>query len=390
MGLKLLGGLSVARFLGDYWQKKPLLVRGAWPGLQDPLSPEDLAGLACEEEVESRLVLEQGGARPWDLRRGPFSERDFLALPDSHWSLLVQDVEKHMPALSELIEPFRFIPDWRIDDLMISYAPIHGSVGPHTDDYDVFLLQAMGRRRWQIGAGPITEAELLPDTELRILRYFTPDQEWVLERGDLLYLPPRIGHYGVALEPCMTYSIGFRAPSERELLEGFLDFVGERVEADARYHDPDLAAQANPGLIAADALTTVQRLLQQRLAFDDETIARWFGRFTTTPKPPFGAEPLEEPLSVAELEAHLREGGVVERNPGSRFAYIERGPELTLLFIDGQEFALGAEVAWLAPLLCRRRTFTRAQLGRALRQAEAGALLLDLVNEGWLVIYEDE
>ena len=172
---KVLGELSPAQFLAEYWQKQPLLVRGAWPGFQDPLTPEELAGLACEEGVESRLVLEQGGEKPWEVRHGPFVDDDFLKLPDSHWTLLVQDVEKHIADLAALLEPFRFIPDWRIDDLMISYAPPAGTVGPHVDDYDVFLLQGQGRRRWQISRRPVEPDNCLPDTELRILREFVPE-----------------------------------------------------------------------------------------------------------------------------------------------------------------------------------------------------------------------
>lgn len=215
--MQLLGGLSAAQFLREYWQKQPLLIRKAMPHWRDPLSPEELAGLACEPGVEARLVLQRAGVGPWSVRHGPFSEADFLTLPETHWTLLVQDAEKQAPALlGDFLEPFRFIPDWRCDDLMISYAPTDGSVGPHWDQYDVFLLQGKGRRRWQISTQPLQPDNLLPDTELRILCDFTPEQEWLLEPGDMLYLPPRVAHHGVAVEPCLTYSIGWRAPAYRE------------------------------------------------------------------------------------------------------------------------------------------------------------------------------
>ena len=387
---RVLGDLSPAQFLAEYWQKKPLLVRGAWPGFVNPLSPEELAGLACEEGVEARLVLERAGAAPWELRHGPFSEADFLSLPDSHWTLLVQDVEKHAPDLAALLEPFRFIPDWRIDDLMISYAASAGTVGPHVDDYDVFLLQGQGQRRWQISSRNVEADNFLPDTELRILRDFTAEQEWILQPGDLLYLPPRIAHYGVALQPCLTYSIGFRAPGHRELLSGFAEFLVDNVDAEARYTDPDLLLQENPGEIGLAALSRLRGLLRQAIALDDETLTVWLGRYLSEPKPGFRAEPEEEPYSEAELREYLRGGGVLERNPGSRFHYIAEPEGEVLLFVDGQEFALGPAVAFMAPLLCRYRSLTPARLREALKQADARQLLLDLLNDGYLLIYEDE
>ena len=385
---KVLGELSPAQFLAEYWQKQPLLVRGAWPGFQDPLTPEELAGLACEEGVESRLVLEQGGEKPWEVRHGPFVDDDFLKLPDSHWTLLVQDVEKHIADLAALLEPFRFIPDWRIDDLMISYAPPAGTVGPHVDDYDVFLLQGQGRRRWQISRRPVEPDNCLPDTELRILREFVPEQEWVLEPGDMLYLPPCVTHYGVALEPCLTYSVGFRAPSHRELVSGFLEFLLDDIDPEARYTDPDLSAQDHPGEIGPAALARVRNLLRRTIALDDETIAVWLGRYLSEPKPGFCAEPETEPYTEDELREHVRGGGSLERNPGSRFHFIAEPGGETMLFADGQAFALGAALAFMAPLLCRYRTLTPARLREALRQPDARQLLLDLLKEGLLVVYE--
>ena len=388
--MQLLGGLNPEQFLRDYWQKQPLLIRAALPGFRDPLSPEELAGLACEPGVEARLVLEKDGETPWMVRHGPFSEVDFLKLPETHWTLLVQDAEKQaLTRLADFLEPFRFIPDWRRDDLMISYAPAHGSVGPHVDDYDVFLLQGLGRRRWRIGAGPTAGDDYLQDSELRILQQFTPAQEWILEPGDMLYLPPRVAHHGIALEPCLTYSIGFRAPGHRELLLAFMEFVSESIDPQARYTDPDLRLQDNPGAITATALADISQLLQHYLRTDPETIARWFGRFSTEPKPGFTAQPESNPWNLAELQAHLQGGGVLERHPGTRFAYIEQ-TEYTLLFVDGQEFALGPTVAGLAPLLCRQRVFHYEQLQPAWREEAAQALLLDLLNDGYLVIYEDD
>ncbi|MEE4378310.1 MAG: cupin domain-containing protein [Candidatus Competibacteraceae bacterium] len=384
---QLLGGLSPAQFITEYWQKKPLLIRNAWPEFQDPFTPEEIAGLACESEVEARLIQEIQGK--WQVRHSPFQEEDFLTLPDTHWTLLVQDAEKHAPDLATLLEPFRFIPDWRIDDLMISYAPQYGSVGPHVDDYDVFLLQGQGQRRWQINTQPATTENLLPDSEMRILRDFHAEQEWVLKGGDMLYLPPRIAHYGVALEPCLTYSIGFRAPSHAGLVSSFADYVLEHLDSKARYTDPDLTTQDNPGEIASASVAKCKALLNRHLNSTDDNINDWFGRYMTEPKPLFGASPASPPVSDIELRTYLAQGGALERNPGSRFAYVKQGNQ-TKLFIDGQAFTLGALLGFMAPLLCRYRVLTQAVLFPVIQQSAAFDLLLEWVNEGYWVIYEDE
>ncbi|HNM43114.1 cupin domain-containing protein [Plasticicumulans sp.] len=386
--LPLLGGLTVRQFLRDYWQQKPLLVRKAIPGFKSPISPEELAGLACDEEVVSRLVMERGGRTPWELRRGPFTEEDFLELPETHWTLLVSDVEKQAPDMAGLIEPFRFVPDWRIDDLMISYAPEHGTVGPHVDDYDVFLLQGLGRRRWQISTQPVDPDNFLPDVELRILDEFEAEQEWVLEPGDLLYLPPKVAHHGIALGPCMTYSIGFRAPLHSDMIGRYVDFLMEEADHELRYRDEGLAPQDNPGRIGADALDRIKDLIRSSLATGDDLIESWFGRYITEPKPGYVAEPEDDPYTLAELRRHLKDGGQLERNPGSRFAYIDHGQDSVTLFVDGQEFALGPALATLARVLCRERILDSRRLQAALSGDDAWALLLDLLNEGFLVIYE--
>ena len=312
----LLGGLSPAEFLRDYWQKRPLLIRGAVPGFRSPLAPEELAGLACEEGVAARIVLEKDGHTPWEVRYAPFEEEDFTTLPASHWTVLVTDVEKHVPELREVIEPFRFIPDWRIDDLMISYAAPEGSVGPHVDAYDVFLLQGWGRRRWQIATRPVSPEDFVPGLELRILREFTPEQEWVLEPGDMLYLPPGLAHHGVAVDACMTYSVGFRAPSHRELLTDLLEDRLEAIDPHARYGDPDLSPQADPAAIGPEALAKVRAILAQYLTLDDDDLAPWLGRYLTDPKVDLqDLYPDNEPLAASELAARLRAGERLVRAP---------------------------------------------------------------------------
>ena len=383
MSPRVLGDLSPARFLAEYWQKQPLVVRGAWPGFRDPFTPEELAGLACEEGVKSWLMLEQDGEEPAATRHGPFTDADFLSLPDTGWTLRVADVEKHAPDLATLLEPFRFIPDWRIQGLTISYATPPGMVVPRANDGDVFLVQGQGRRYWQIARR--TSA---PDAD-ETAAGFAPQWEWALEPGDLLYLPPGVLYRGATLESSLTYTVDCRAPSHRELLNSFLEFLQEGIDPDARYADPDLTVQDNPGEIAPAALAKVRELLRQTIALDDETLAVWFGRYLSTPKPGFEAEPEMEPYDEDELRNHLRGGGTLERNPGSQFYYIAEPQAETILFVDGQEFALGPTVAFMAPLLCRHRALTPALLRAALQQPDARQLLLDLLNEGYLVIYED-
>ncbi len=390
--MHVLGDLTPANFLADYWQKRPLLVRRAWPGFADPFTPEELAGLACEDNVEARLIREypqRALHERWQIQHSPLVEKDFLELQETHWTLLIQDADKQAPLLAELLEPFRFIPDWRIDDLMVSYAALQGSVGPHIDNYDVFLLQGQGRRRWQIMDQPIHEEDCLADSELRLLTRFAATQEWILEPGDLLYLPPRIAHWGVALEPCITYSIGCRAPSHHELLSSFFEFLLEHIDSDARYRDPDLTTQHHPGEITPATLNRIIAIVRSASNPSDEVIASWFGRFITEPKPAFSAEAEPEPWEAAELLEHLKNGGSLERNAGSRFAFITNTAQTTL-FIDGQEFVLGSKIAHLAPLLCQHRVLDYPLLRKALVQESASEMLLDLVNEGYLVVYEED
>ena len=237
-------------FLANYWQQKPLLIRQALPGFETVISPEELAGLAMEPGVHSRLVIEKDAESPWQLSYGPFSEERFTSLPRSHYSLLVSECEKWIPELRALLDQFTFIPRWRIDDLMISYAPDQGSVGPHIDEYDVFLIQAKGRREWMIESRIRECPELIEGLDLAILRDFDPDQRWVLEPGDLLYLPPKIPHHGVALgDGCMNYSVGFRAPAVSDVMDSFLLEAADQGLTDTRYYDGDLRTARDPAEI---------------------------------------------------------------------------------------------------------------------------------------------
>lgn len=342
-------------FLRDFWQKKPLLIRNPWRSWRNPLDPDALAGLACEEGVESRLIMQ--ASDEWKVEHGPLGEARFGKLGKKPWTLLVQAVDHHVPEVAALIAPFRFVPNWRIDDVMVSYAADGGGVGPHFDQYDVFLIQGLGRRRWQVGGPCDSAAGLRPHDDLRLLARFEPIEEWVLEPGDILYVPPRVAHNGVAVgDDCMTYSVGFRAPSRSELITHWCDDLVADMQDEDRYDDPDLRTQDNPGEISPKALERLHAMVTEAVR-DRDTFARWFGRFTSTRKYPDIDWQPEEPVELAALRTYLTDGHPVRRNPASRFSFI-RGDDDVLLFVDGQCFECSGERMALAEELCARESFT--------------------------------
>jgi 50S ribosomal protein L16 3-hydroxylase len=349
----ILGGIEPEQFLAEYWQKRPLLIRQAVPGFRDPLEPNELAGLACEAEIASRIVVELAADTPWQVRHGPFDEEIFAEVPASHWSLLVQDVNRYVPALARLLDCFAFVPAWRIDDVMVSYAPEQGSVGPHTDNYDVFLLQGLGRRRWQINTTPVTDADLIEGLDLRILKHFEAEQEWILEAGDMLYLPPGVQHHGVALEDCLTYSIGFRAPDRNELLSDLGQWLTGQADIVApRYADPDLRQPQHSGQISPDSLAQVEQLLGIS-DLDAQQLAQWFGAYTTGNVPEDTLYFDNAPYDEAAFVDFWQQQGELLRNPLARYAFSNTDSGV-LLCINGQcethDKVLHAAIA----LLCDR------------------------------------
>lgn len=356
-------GMSPAHFLRDYWQKHPLLVRGAFPAFEPPLQPEDLAGLACEELALSRIVVHDPRRDAWSVRNGPFAESDFAGLPKTHWTLLVQDVDKWDADVADLPGHFAFLPAWRIDDVMVSYAEDGGSVGAHVDQYDVFLLQGLGRRRWQVDSMRIPRnsphipvrasqpeaEEFRDDTELKLLREFTPTHEWVLEPGDMLYLPPGMPHHGVALGACMTFSIGMRAPSQAELAGDFIDYLIESLPDDARYGDPDLVPGRGDGEIDEAAIgRVVSAMPWLKIADDPErgsaggaggvaasSLRTWFGCFITRYRSAQVAAAPPRRIGDAALERARTAGASVRRNPWSRFAWMREGRNARLFVAGG-------------------------------------------------------
>ncbi len=333
-----LGDMPLETFLSEYWQKKPLLIRNGLPSLDSPVAPDVLAGLACEEGVESRLLIQGENDQKWELKHGPFNDEIFSQLPESHWTLLVQAVDHWIPEAGNLLNLFDFIPRWRIDDLMISYASNGGGVGPHFDNYDVFLVQTSGKRRWEIGGIYNEHSPLRPEMPVSILSEFAAIDTWILEAGDILYLPPGIGHNGIAEgNDCMTCSVGFRAPSHSEILREYTDYIGVNLSEALRYEDPDLIAQSNTGEITQQALDKIQLILR-KYTEDKELISQWFGRFVTTSKyqqaDPLESEDSENTYSIEDLKLHLASGGILLRNESSRFAFEVKGNE-NILFVDG-------------------------------------------------------
>ena len=366
--LPLLGGLSPAQFMKRHWQKQPLLVRQALPGVQPPIDRAGLAALAASDEVESRLVTQQSGER-WTLRQGPIPKLPAWSKPQ--WTLLVQGLDLHVDAAHELLSRFRFVPEARLDDLMLSYASEGGGVGPHFDSYDVFLIQVSGRRHWRIGRlGVSTTGALREDVPLKVLADFQPEQDFVLEPGDMLYLPPGWAHDGVAVGgDCMTASVGFRAPWRGELANELLVRLtdDEAPRGDRMYVDPRQAATCEPGRIP-EALTAFAREAVLKAVAQPLALERALGEALTEPKPRVFFEPGEA----------LPPGQGARLSPRTRMMY-----DVAHVFINGQSFRAGGRDATLMRRLADRRALSAAEVARL---SEGARDLLDQWTEdGWVL-----
>lgn len=382
-----LRAFNTDRFLANSWQKRPLLIRGAWEDWSNPLDPDELAGLACEAEVESRLVRQRKPGQ-WELERGPIAPERFKELGDCPWTLLVQAVDQHVAEVAALIEPFRFIPDWRIDDVMVSYAVDGGGVGPHFDQYDVFLVQGLGRRRWRVGKRCDDTARLLPHEGLRLLANFEPLEEWVLEPGDILYVPPGFAHDGVAVsDDCMTYSIGFRAPSRGDLVSAFADHVLDTLVEDDRYTDADLRAGAHPGEISAEALARLHAMVTDALA-DRAAFASWFGRYITAPKDECVDWGPDEQVTADDLTMGAAGTLRLERNPACRFSFVRQSVDAVTLFADGAAYSCSGPTAAAAEQICADKQSTLVP--DAIWDTQVAELIAELVNRGCLALSEPD
>ncbi|CAM8622453.1 COG2850 Uncharacterized conserved protein [Comamonadaceae bacterium] len=366
--LQLLGGISPETFMQRYWHKKPLVIRQAIPGFSPLLERIELLELAAQEDVESRLVVQgaPGNGDTWKFKHGPFARKSLPPLKQAGWTLLVQGVDSHDERVHGLINQFRFVPDARLDDLMISYATDQGGVGPHFDSYDVFLLQAHGRRRWRIGRQK--DLSLVPDMPLKILANFEPEEEFVLEPGDMLYLPPKYAHDGVAEGECMTYSIGFRSPSQAELAQEVLQRISEQAMDDlpaTLYTDPKQAAVEAHAELPSAMLEFAQAAVQSALK-DPKAIARALGEYLSEPKANVWFD--GEGQDVA---------GAIRLDRRTRMLY-----DAHHVFINGESFNAAGRDAQLMRQLADMRQLDAKEV----RRLSEGAISLvqDWCDAGWL------
>jgi len=372
----ILGELAEARFIAQHWQRQPLLVRGAVDAGHALVDGDELAGLACEDTVESRIVIHDPARGSWRCEDGPFDAARFATLPRHGWTLLVQSVDQHLPRVAALRSSFAFLPRWRLDDVMVSYAAEGGGVGPHFDRYDVFLIQARGRRRWELGQRCDASSALCEHPELKLLADFTRSAAYELEAGDMLYVPPGLAHWGTALgADCITCSVGFRAPSHGEIVHGAAARLAEDLGADARFQDSPESVAIDPFLINAAALGQVS------LAWDtlarravDAALAHAFGCQVTEPRDPdlVGAEGTADADALAR---RLAQGGTLHlmHDPASRFAYTVDG-ERAVLFVDGEAHPVSTT---LARGVCHGRLSTHD-----LCDDEDRTVLLTLLGQG--------
>lgn len=364
----LLGGLSPERFLTEYWQKKPLLVRQAIPGFQGLLGKTELFDLASRDDAESRLVQANRGR--WLLDHGPFEPEDLATLPKRGWSLLVQGVNHFLPAADILLRSFSFAPYARLDDLMVSFAPDGGGVGPHFDSYDVFLIQGLGRRRWEISAQ--TDLDLVEGAPLRILKRFQVEQSWELEAGDMLYLPPKYAHNGVALGDCMTYSVGFRAPTTQEIATQFLVYLQDQLALSGRYADPKLKRPRHPAEIDGEMLQQLEAMIA-KIRWNRRDIADFAGRYLSEPKAHIFFEPPARPLAAAAFRRQAEKHGI-RLDPRSLLLF--KGSSF---FINGEAIRASTRAAAMLRKLADQR-----QIGPTILLDELVGILYEWYRLGYL------
>ncbi len=384
--------ISARTFLNEYWQKKPLVIRQALPDFINPLTADELAGLALEEGVESRMVFETPSETPaWRLKQGPFLESDFATLPKTHWTLLVQGVDRIVPGVTQLLDHFDFIPQWRLEDVMISYAVKHGSVGPHYDNYDVFLYQAEGRRKWSLTTQQCHAQNYLTDVELRIMAQFDVEEEYILEPGDMLYLPPHVGHHGVSLsDDCMTYSFGYRSYQGQELWDSFGDYLSETVTDTGLYSDPNWADLTATSVIPSTAWNHAREGMLALLN-SEQHMKHWFGRFATR-LDQRAEQDLPEPLTDQEAGTRsafidaLLNGATLVRDATCRMAYEEDELEL---FINGCAWDITGVSFALVKQVANHRLLDTSVLSPFLAQDDNQIFLYELWRLQWLAIHDD-
>jgi len=376
----------VTEFLSDYWQKKPVCIRNGVAFQEALIAVDELAGLALEPEVESRLIENKGDVKDWQVIHGPLVEADFNKERDFPWTLLVQGVDCFVPQVHDFLAKFRFVPSWRLDDIMISYATQGAGVGAHFDRYDVFLIQGEGQRQWQIGQACSENSALMAHDQLCLLQNFDVHQEFILNPGDLLYIPPLIAHKGVAMsDACVTYSVGFRSPSYGDVLASFADERSTDISADLRLKDQGFASKS--GEISAMDIAALMQFMQAQIT--PENVAQWFGKHSTEAKYP-ALDMSEEAMDQTELEAIIKDGyGVLRVSEGVRLAYTWQGDGGLTLFVRGDALPCPPDATVFIEAIANQWVLEVEDIVPLLAHDAAKAMLLILHNQGYLYFADE-
>lgn len=378
-----INALTHAEFLEEYWQKKPLLIKGGFANFEDPIEPEELAGLAMEDDIESRLITNHD--EKWESHHGPFE--DFSLLTETNSTLLVQAVDHWHPIAAELLEPFRFIPNWRIDDLMISYSTPGGGVGPHLDQYDVFIIQGEGKRHWRVGMPDVNLKEFAQNKSLLQVEQFNAIIDEVLEPGDILYIPPGCPHEGYAVENALNYSVGFRAPDTKDFLSNFADYLIDNDFGKTRYSDKTLTLRESSGELQNDEVEQIQRLMLDAIQ-DKDVIKRWVGNYLSQPKHDMDLLPLDEPISSDDLANYLS-SHQINRAGGVRTFY-QLFEDSILLSVNSEIFSLPINMLDATKLLTDLPYFEADEIIPSVTCLEFAEMLTKLINEGYYFIQQEE
>jgi len=381
-----LGELTVGEFLADYWQQKPVCIRKGIAFQEALIAVDELAGLALEPEVESRLIENRGDLKDWQVIHGPLTEDDFNKERDFPWTLLVQGVDCFVPEVHDFLAKFRFLPSWRVDDLMISYATKGAGVGAHYDRYDVFLIQGEGQRQWQIGQTCNENSALMAHDHLSLLADFELSEEFILNPGDMLYIPPLLAHKGVAMsDVCVTYSVGFRSPSHGDVLTTFADERSMDISADLRIKDHGFAA--NSGEISAADVEGLMQLMRDQIT--PENVAQWFGKHSTEAKHP-GLDMAEEAMDLAELDSIINDAyGVLRVSEGVRLAYTWQGDGGLTLFVQGDALPCPPDATAFVEAIANQWLIAVDELAPLVKKDAAKAMLLILHNQGYLYFADE-
>ena len=381
-----LGELTVGEFLADYWQQKPVCIRKGIAFQEALIAADELAGLALEPEVESRLIENRGDLKDWQVIHGPLTEDDFNKERDCPWTLLVQGVDCFVPEVHDFLAKFRFLPSWRVDDLMISYATKGAGVGAHYDRYDVFLIQGEGQRQWQIGQTCNENSALMAHDHLSLLADFELSEEFILNPGDMLYIPPLLAHKGVAMsDVCVTYSVGFRSPSHGDVLTTFADERSMDISADLRIKDHGFAA--NSGEISAADVEGLMQLMRDQIT--PENVAQWFGKHSTEAKHP-GLDMAEEAMDLAELDSIINDAyGVLRVSEGVRLAYTWQGDGGLTLFVQGDALPCPPDATAFVEAIANQWLIAVDELDPLVKKDAAKAMLLILHNQGYLYFADE-